>query len=100
MADRPQPPGETHPDLRATRAPSRPGGSAVHRPARPAAGVPVYVADPAVVDDRAELERACRRVGAELALYEVSQPGVAGQHDALRLGAAYRDILETPRPAR
>lgn len=68
--------------------------------AAPELRVDTVLADPAVVDDRTELERACRRVGAELALYEVSQPGVAGQHDALRLGAAYRDILETPRPAR
>ena len=52
------------------------------------------LADPSVVEDRAELEEACARVGAELVVLPVAQTGRPGEHDALRLGAAYRDILE------
>ena len=52
------------------------------------------LADPSVVDDRTELEEACARVGAELVVLPVAQTGRPGEHDALRLGAAYRDILE------
>lgn len=58
------------------------------------------LADPSVVDDRPGLEIACARVGAQLVVTQVAQPGRPGQHDALRLGAAYRDILELDTPGR
>ncbi|WP_191565079.1 gluconeogenesis factor YvcK family protein [Janibacter melonis] len=70
------------------------------RSTAPELHVETVLADPSVVDDREGLERACASIGAELALYEVAQPGRPGQHDALRLGAAYRDILELPRRSR
>lgn len=53
----------------------------------------VVLADPQVVDDRTRLERAARRLGAEVVLAEVSQPDDPVRHDALRLAAAYRDVF-------
>ena len=75
------------------------GFSAVHHLEALATTAPeltleTVLADPSVVEDRAELEEACARVGAELVVLPVAQTGRPGEHDALRLGAAYRDILE------
>lgn len=52
------------------------------------------LADPSVVDDRVGLERACAELGAELIVQSVSRHGRPGEHDTLRLAAAYRDILQ------
>jgi uncharacterized cofD-like protein len=53
----------------------------------------VVLADPTVVSDRRQLERATESLGATLAVFSVGQPGRAGVHDPLRLAAAYRDVL-------
>jgi uncharacterized cofD-like protein len=53
----------------------------------------VVLADPAVVADRDQLERAAVRLGAEVVVAPVAEPGRRGVHDPLRLAAAYRDVL-------
>ena len=53
----------------------------------------VILADPSCVDDAEALRRAVDLVGAELVVATVSALGKPGQHDPLRLAAAYRDVI-------
>jgi uncharacterized cofD-like protein len=53
----------------------------------------VVLADPSCVDDAEALRRAVDLVGAELVVSTVSAMGHPGQHDPLRLAAAYRDVI-------
>ncbi|GAA1874280.1 gluconeogenesis factor YvcK family protein [Lapillicoccus jejuensis] len=60
----------------------------------------VVLADPSCLGDdgdpraaRAELEAAARELGAELVVSTVSRTSHRGQHDSLRLAAAYRDVF-------
>lgn len=53
----------------------------------------VVLADPSIVGDEALLRRVAQDMGAELVLAQVDNQGRRGQHDSLRLAAAYRDIL-------
>jgi uncharacterized cofD-like protein len=53
----------------------------------------VVLADPSCVDDAEALRRAVDLVGAELVVATVSAIGKPGQHDPLRLAAAYRDVI-------
>lgn len=53
----------------------------------------VVLADPSVVDDEDSLRSAATDVGAELVIAHVAKLGSPGQHDPLRLAAAYRDLL-------
>jgi len=55
--------------------------------------IDVVLADPRCVDDPALLRRAAAAAGAELVVSTVSTVGSRGQHDSLRLAAAYRDIF-------
>jgi len=55
--------------------------------------IDVVLADPRCVDDPAVLGRAAAALGAELVVSTVSALGSRGQHDSLRLAAAYRDII-------
>jgi len=60
----------------------------------------VVLADPAVVDDEAVLERHCALLGASLLVAPVARRDRPGEHDPLRFAAALRDIVATPRPPR
>ncbi|KRE37136.1 hypothetical protein ASG73_12630 [Janibacter sp. Soil728] len=51
------------------------------------------LADPSTIEEHDRLERACITLGAELAVAPLARLDRAGEHDALRLAAAYRDIL-------
>ena len=53
----------------------------------------VVLADPDIVGDEALLRRVAGDMGAELVLASVGDQGRRGQHDSLRLAAAYRDII-------
>ena len=53
----------------------------------------VVLADPGAVDDEAALRAAAARLGAEVVLAQVADRGKPGQHDTLRLAAAYRDLF-------
>jgi len=53
----------------------------------------VVLADPDVVGDEALLRRVAGDMGAELVLVSVGDRERRGQHDSLRLAAAYRDII-------
>jgi len=53
----------------------------------------VVLADPSCVDDADGLARAADLVGARLVVSPVSAQGRPGQHDSLRLAAAYRDVM-------
>ena len=53
----------------------------------------VVLADPDIVGDEALLRRVARDMGAELVLASVGDHGRPGQHDSLRLAAAYRSII-------
>ena len=53
----------------------------------------VVLADPSAVDDEAGLRAAAARLGAEVVLAPVAKRGKPGQHDSLRLAAAYRDVF-------
>ncbi len=53
----------------------------------------VVLADPGIVDDEALLRRVAADMGAELVLAGVGDQRRKGQHDSLRLAAAYRDII-------
>lgn len=55
--------------------------------------VDAVLADPQTIDDRDRLTRACASLGAELVVAPLARLDHPGQHDALRLAAAYRDIL-------
>lgn len=51
------------------------------------------LANPDVVGDEVLLRRVAADMGAELVLSSVADQGRRGQHDSLRLAAAYRDII-------
>lgn len=53
----------------------------------------VVLADPGSVDDPEALRSAARELGAEVVIAPVSTMTARGQHDALRLAAAYRDVF-------
>jgi uncharacterized cofD-like protein len=53
----------------------------------------VVLADPGIVGDEVLLRRVAADMGAELVLAPVGKAGRRGQHDSLRLAAAYRDIM-------
>ncbi|GAB3445875.1 uridine diphosphate-N-acetylglucosamine-binding protein YvcK [Phycicoccus ginsengisoli] len=53
----------------------------------------VVLADPGAVDDEVRLRATASRLGAELVLAPVARRGAPGQHDSLRLAAAYRDVF-------
>ena len=55
--------------------------------------VDVVLADPNVVEHADRLSAACEKLGAELVTTPLAQVQHADRHDALRLAAAYRDIL-------
>jgi uncharacterized cofD-like protein len=51
------------------------------------------LADPAIVDDEVLLRRVAADLGAELVIASVGDREIPGNHDSLRLAAAYRDII-------
>jgi uncharacterized cofD-like protein len=53
----------------------------------------IVLADPDIVGDEALLRRVAGDMGAELVLAPVGHHRLQGQHDSLRLAAAYRDIF-------
>ena len=53
----------------------------------------VVLADPGSLGDPTSVRAAARDLGAELVITPVSVMGARGQHDALRLAAAYRDVF-------
>ena len=53
----------------------------------------VVLADPSAVDDEDGLRAAAARLGAQVVLAPVAKRGEPGQHDTLRLAAAYRDLF-------
>ena len=55
--------------------------------------IDVVLADPNAVENRDRLSAACRTLGAELVATPLAQIQHPDRHDALRLAAAYRDIL-------
>lgn len=55
--------------------------------------VDVVLADPHIVENGDRLAAACEKLGAELVTAPLAQAQYADRHDALRLAAAYRDIL-------
>ncbi len=57
----------------------------------------VVLADPAAVDDHAEMSANAASLGARLVIAPVAATTGPGQHDALRLAAAYRDLMGAPR---
>lgn len=73
----------------------------------PGLGLDVVLADPSVLGtdgtsrdvDEAHLREVAAQLGASLVIAPVAGPGRAGQHDTLRLAAAYRDLLgQAPAP--
>lgn len=59
----------------------------------PGLRIDAVIADPSIIDDEDELRRAAATLGARLAVAPVAKLGNPGQHDSLRLAAAYRDVL-------
>jgi uncharacterized cofD-like protein len=57
--------------------------------------IDVIVADPWAVEDVDLLAEAAERLGARVLLRQVRVAGATGQHDPLRLAAAYRDAFES-----
>lgn len=55
--------------------------------------VDVVLADPGTIENPRRLSAACEKLGAQLVATPLAQPQHADRHDALRLAAAYRDIL-------
>lgn len=55
------------------------------------------IADPSIIEDEEPVRAAARTLGAELVISPVARMGAPGQHDALRLAAAYADIMRRPR---
>lgn len=53
----------------------------------------VVLANPDIVGDEVLLRRVAADMGAELVIAPVGKAGQRGQHDSLRLAAAYRDII-------
>ncbi len=56
--------------------------------------IDAVLADPSAVEDVTATEAAARRMGARLVMRQVAQGDGTARHDALRLGAAYRDVFE------
>lgn len=61
----------------------------------PEFGVDVVLADPSVIEDRADFEQAASMIGAEVVVGKVGVSGGRPVHDPLRLAAAYQDIFGT-----
>lgn len=61
--------------------------------AAPELAVDTVLADPHAVEDEGRLVRSCELLGAELVVAPLAQLDHDDRHDALRLAAAYRDIL-------
>ncbi|MFI5084752.1 MAG: uridine diphosphate-N-acetylglucosamine-binding protein YvcK [Actinomycetales bacterium] len=59
----------------------------------PEFGVDVVLADPGSVSDRSDFERAAAMIGAEVVFAKVGGAAGNGEHDPLRLAAAYHDIF-------
>lgn len=55
--------------------------------------IDAVLADPNTIEDHARLVGACASLGAELVVAPLARAEQPEQHDALRLAAAYRDIL-------
>lgn len=53
----------------------------------------VVLADPSALDDEAEVRAVASGLGARLVVAPVAATARPGQHDALRLAAAYRDLM-------
>jgi len=53
----------------------------------------VVLADPACLDDEREIAHVAGSLGAKLVVAPVSALGKPGEHDSLRLAAAYRDVI-------
>src|SRR5580765_655420 len=53
----------------------------------------VVLADPSVIDGESALRAAAARLGAKVVVSPVASLGQPGQHDSLRLAAAYRDVI-------
>lgn len=53
----------------------------------------VVLADPAIIDDEAELRARCRALGADLRVAAMQARGEPGHHDRLRFAAALQDIM-------
>ena len=51
------------------------------------------LADPSIIEDEEPVRAAAHTLGAELVITPVARTGVPGQHDSLRLAAAYADIM-------
>ena len=51
------------------------------------------VADPSIIEDEQLVRAAARTLGADLVVTPVARTGAPGQHDTLRLAAAYADIM-------
>jgi uncharacterized cofD-like protein len=66
---------------------------ALHKHA-PDLRVDAVLADPAAVEDVAELSKAATAMGARLVMRQVRRGDGTPRHDALRLAAAFRDVFE------
>lgn len=55
--------------------------------------IDVVLADPHIIENTTALTAACEQLGAELVVAPLAQAQYPDRHDALRLAAAYRDIL-------
>lgn len=60
----------------------------------PTLGIDAVVADPSAVEDTYELERSAARMGARLLLRQVRRGDGTPRHDAVRLAAAFRDVMD------
>lgn len=56
--------------------------------------VHTVIADPRAVDDVDELDAVCASMSAQLLLRQVGRSDGTARHDALRLAAALRDIVD------
>jgi uncharacterized cofD-like protein len=59
----------------------------------PDLGVDVVLADPGSLDNQTDVEAAARALGAEVVVAQIAAAGRPGEHDRLRLAAAYRDLI-------
>ncbi len=59
----------------------------------PGLRIDVVLADPSAVEDADELSDVAGRLGARLVMRQVGLGDGTARHDALRLAAAYRDVL-------
>ena len=55
------------------------------------------LADPSIIEDEEPVRAAARTLGADLHITQVARTSAPGSHDALRLAAAYADIMRRPR---